>query len=145
MEKEIKKANTTKEERKELALKIMKQLDIYKPYIKGFEKNNEVCFFERFAGYWAWQNEDLETKIKELEEKYNCTVYAITHNYTEFGELYSFLIITDYKEEWNDLVIEYSEGQHSAFAYVWNKTDDYLSEFGTILVDSLGGGIRRIA
>ena len=68
MEKEIKKANTTKEERKELALKFMEQLDIYKPYIKGFENNNEVCFFERFAGYWAWQDEDLQNKIKWLEE-----------------------------------------------------------------------------
>ena len=53
MEKEIEKANTTQDERKEIALKLMKQLDIYKPYIKGFEKNNEVCFFERFAGFWA--------------------------------------------------------------------------------------------
>ena len=144
MEKEIKKANTTKEERKELALKIMKQLDIFQPYIKGFEKNNEVCFFERYAGFWAWQDEDVQNKIKEIEEKYNCTVYAITHDYAEFGELYSFLIVTDCKEEWDDLVCNYSTNEHSAFAYVWNKTDDYLSEFGTILVDSLGGGIRRI-
>ena len=145
MEKEIKKANTTKEERKELALKFMKQLDIYKPYIKGFENNDEVCFFERFAGYWAWQDEDLQNKIKWLEEKYNCTVYAVTHEYAEFGELYNFLIVTDYKEEWDELLIEYSEGQHSAFAYVWNKTVNDFSEFGSILVDSFGGGIRRVA
>ena len=55
------------------------------------------------------------------------------------------LIITDYKEEWDDLLIEYSEGQHSAFAYVWNKTVNDFSEFGSILVDSFGGGIRRVA
>ena len=41
--------NTTIEERKIKALEIMKKLDIYKPYIKGFEKDNEVCYFERFA------------------------------------------------------------------------------------------------
>lgn len=145
MEKEIKKANTTKEERKEIALKIMKQLDIYKPYIKGFEKNNEVCFFERFAGYWAWQDEDVQNKIKDLEEKYNCTVYAITHEFAEFGELYNFLIITDYKEEWDDLIFKYSANEFSAFSYVWNKSDEYLSEFGTILIQSFGGGIRRIS
>ena len=145
MEKEIKNANTTKEERKELALKFMKQLDIYKPYIKGFENNDEVCFFERFAGYWAWQNEDLENKIKELEGKYNCTVYAITHEFAEFGELYNFLIITDYKEEWDDLICKYSTNEFSAFSYVWNKSDEDLSEFGTILIQSFGGGIRRIS
>ena len=86
----------------------------------------------------------MQDKIKELEEKYNCTVYAITHEHTEFGELYDFLIVTDYKEEWNDLVVRFGKTQHSAFAYVWNKSDEYLSEFGTILVQSFGGGIRRI-
>ena len=145
MEKEIKNANTTKEERKELALKFMKQLDIYKPYIKGFEENDEVCFYERFAGYWAWQDEDLQNKIKELEEKYNCTVYAITHEFAEFGELYNFLIITDYKEEWDDLICKYSANEFSAFSYVWNKTVNDFSEFGSILIDSFGGGIRRVA
>ena len=145
MEKEIKKANTTKEERKELALKFMKQLDIYKPYIKGFEENDKVCYFERYAGFWAWQDEDLQNKIKEIEEKYNCTVYAITHDYTGFGELYSFLIVTDYKDEWDDLICKYSANEFSVFSYVWNKSDDYLSEFGTILVQSFGGGIRRTA
>lgn len=144
MENEIRKSNTTKEERKEKALEFMQKLDIYKPYIKGFEKSDNVCFFEGFAGYWVWQNEELKEKIKELEEEYNCTVYAITHEYTEFGELYDFLIVTDYKEEWKDLVIEYGQTQHSAFAYVWNKSDEYLSEFGTILVNSFGGGIRRV-
>ena len=55
MEKEIKQSNTTKEERKEKALEIMQKLEIYKPYIKGFENNDEVCYFERYAGfllYW---------------------------------------------------------------------------------------------
>ena len=31
-----------------------------------------------------------------------------------------------------------------AFAYVWNKDDDFCSEFGTIGLKSFGGGIKRI-
>ena len=31
--------NTTLEERKIKAIELMKKLDIYKPYIKGFEKD----------------------------------------------------------------------------------------------------------
>ena len=145
MEKEIKQLNTTKDGRKEKALEIMQQLEIYKPYIKGFENNDEVCYFERYAGFWAWQDEDVQNKVTEIEEKYNCTVYAITHELTDFGELYDFLIVTDYKEEWEDLICQYSKNEFSAFSYVWNKSDDYLSEFGTIIVQSFGGGIRRIA
>ncbi len=142
--------NTTKIERKEKALEIMKQLDIYKPYIKGFKENNEVCFFEGFGGFWAWQEPEIQNKIKEIEEKYNCTVYAITHEFTEFGELYDFLIVTDYIEEWDNLVEKY-QGKNDdtntiyALAYVWNKDDDSCSEFGTIGLQSFGGGIRRIA
>lgn len=137
--------NTTLEERKIKALEFMKTLDIYKPYIKGFKENDEVCFFEGFAGFWAWQDEELQSKIKKLEEKYNCTVYAVTHEYTDFGELYDFLIVTDYKEEWDSLVEKANGNNFYAYSYVWNKDDEHSSDFGTIAVQSFGGGIRRIA
>lgn len=137
--------NTTIEQRKEKALEIMKQLDIFKPYRDGFKNNNDVCYFERYAGFWAWQDKELAEKIKEIEEKYNSTVYAITHELLEFGECYSFLLVTYYKEEWNELVTDCKDRNFFTFAYVWNKDDDYCSEFGTIAIKSFGGGIRRIA
>ena len=136
---------TTKEQRKEIAIKYMKELDIYKPYIKGFETDSDAGYFEWYAGFWAWQDKDLIAKLNEIEEKYNCTVYAITHEFTEFGELYDFLLVTDYPEEWNDLIYKgQTNNQHCAFAYCWNKEDDFCSEFGTVVIESFGGGIRRL-
>ena len=82
--------------------------------------------------------------MRELEQKYNCKVYAITHEFTDFGELYDFLIVTNYPEEWEDTVYSYGN-KHTVFAYVWNKSDDMCSEFGSITVQSFGGGIRRVA
>ena len=38
--------NTTKEQRKQQAVEYLKQLDIYKPYIKGFVEQDNVCFYE---------------------------------------------------------------------------------------------------
>ena len=35
--------NTTKEQRKQQAVKYLKELNIYKPYIDGFMEDN-VCF-----------------------------------------------------------------------------------------------------
>ena len=136
--------NTTKEQRKEQAVKLMKQLDIYKPYIKGFEESDKVCFYENFGGFWVFQEPEIEAKMKEIEKRFDCTVYAITHEYTEFGECYDFLIVTDYTEEWENLVYREGNGFY-AFAYVWNKDDEWCSEFGTIGVKSFGGGIKRIA
>ncbi len=132
------------EERKIKAVELMKQLNIYKPYIKDFEENDTVCFYENFAGFWAWQDDELNTKIKEIENKHHCTVYAVTHEFTEFGECYSMLIVTRYKQEWENLVYN-DKGTFYAFAYVWNKTDDWCSEFGTVGVKSMGGGIKRVA
>ena len=135
--------NITREEKKIKAVELLKKLDIYRPYIKGLQKEDNVCYFENYGGYWAWQEPDLMKKVKEFEEEHNCLVYAITHEYTSIGEMYSFLIVTDYEEEWDTLLEKYGN-QFYAFAYVLNKDDDDCSEFGTVALSSFGGGIRRI-
>ena len=132
------------EERKNKAIELLKKLDIYKPYIEGFEKENKVCFFERFGGYWVDHEPEVEKKMKEIETAHDCTVYAITHEYTDFGECYSFMLVSRYKSEWSRALIK--DGcNFYAFAYVWNKTYEEFSEFGTIGVRSFGGGITRTA
>ena len=109
-----------------------------------FEKDNHVCFFEGFGGFWAYQEPELMAKIKEFEEKHNVLVYALTHEQLEFGECYDSLYIPDYEEEWYELL--YPQGNmFYAYAYVWNKSDDFCSEFGTIGIRSFGGGIKRVA
>ena len=134
---------TLKQQQKELAISLMKKLDIYQAYIDVFEKENIVSYFERYIGFWAYQDRELDKKIKAIENEYGCTVYAITHEFTEFGECYSMLIVSKYKEDWSRSLV--TEGKnHYAFAYVWNKTDEDCSEFGTVVVKSALGGITRI-
>lgn len=135
---------TTKNERKNKAIELMRKLDIYKPYIKGFDENDHVCFFERFGGFWVYQEPEIEEKMKAIEARYNCTVYAITHEIMEFGECFSFLIVPDYKDVWDDII--YTEDNiHYACAYVWNKNDNFVSGLSRIGVRSFGGGIARVA
>ena len=129
---------------KEKAIAIMKRMDIYTPYITGFQEQHNVCYFEEYGGYWVFQDRELMAKINAIENRYKCLVYAVTHEFTEFGECYSLLIVTAYTEEWATLV-QSNSNKHVAFAYVWNKDDDECSEFGSVLVHSFGGGIRRIA
>ena len=129
---------------KEVAINAMKALDIYAPYIKKFEKDGTITLFERFGGYYIEEDNEPELlkKIKEFEAEYGSIVYAVTHTFTNFGELYEFLCISKYEEEWDDVLEEIKDKY--VFSYVWNKTDDWCSEFGTIMVKSFGGGIARV-
>ena len=134
----------TKEQQKEKALEIMKQLNIYSSFIEGYKEHDYVCMYEHYIGFWTFQYPELEAKIKEIEQKYNCTVYAVTHEFTDFDELYDFLIVPQYKKDWKYL-IHSTRNEHIVSAYVWNKTDEWCSEFGDIAVQSACGGIRRSA
>lgn len=129
---------------KEVAIECLKKLNIYKPYIEAFE-NGTITLFERFIGYYITEDQEPElfNKIKEFEEETGSIVYAVTHERFEFGECYSFLIVSKYDEEWEMTLEEVKDGY--ACAYVWNKTFEYCSEFGTIGVKSFGGGIARTA
>ena len=134
------------EEIKKKAVELLKALEIYKPYILDFFNRDKVCVFERYGGYYVDQKEfkEVEAKRKEIEAKYEITVYAITHEITDFGELYDFLYVPAEKEEW-DYLLEQAEGLSYVQVYSWNKTDDFCSEFGSVGVRSFGGGIMRVA
>lgn len=135
----------TKEEMKKHAIECLQKLGIYKPYINDFKaKKQWVTMFERYVGFWAYQYPELDKKIKEIEEHFGGIVYAVTHEFAEFGELYDLHWVSKYKADWQYDVEEVSKDTYNVFAYVWNKTDDDLSEFGTIGVRSVYGGITRI-
>ena len=135
---------TTIEARKQKATELLKKLDIYKPYIKGFVENNQVCFFEGYGGYWVDQEPEVEKKMRELEQKHKCCVFAITHEYLEFGECWDFLIVPEDDDDWDFLADQASGNVYYTLAYVWNKDYEYDSEFGDIAVRSFGGGVCRV-
>lgn len=130
---------------KEIAIQCLKKLDIYKPYIRKFEKEDMPTFFERFAGFYLFNEPVLQDKVKKVEAENKVLVYAITHEWLEFGECWSFLCIPSDVATIDDCIMDGPQpNSFYTFAYVWNQDDDYLSEFGDIVVRSGFGGIRRI-
>ena len=108
----------------------MQKLNIYKPYIQKFEKDNMVTLFEGFGGFYINEDQEPEllNKIREFEEETSSLVYAVTHEIFEFGECYSFLCISKYKADWDYSVKITPQGAYLC-AYVWNKNNDIYREY----------------
>lgn len=135
--------NISRELKKEEALKRMVALDLFPPCIQAFKNRDEVQLSEMTGGLYEFsREEELVAKVKEFEEEYNALVYHVIHTFTTFGELYNFLFVSDYEEEWE---MDNADIQDNyAMCYVWNKTDEWCSEFGTIAVQQKFGGLVRV-
>ena len=136
--------NVSMENKKTEAIKRMKALDLYKPYINLFEKDNKIFLSEMTGGVYEFDDdEELNAKVKAFEAEHDALVYHVIRTMTQFGELYNFLYVSDYEEEWEMDNADIADGY--ALAYVWNKTDEWCSEFGSIGVRGKFGGIVRTA
>lgn len=135
--------NVSRENKKVEAINRMKGLELFAPCIKAFKDRNEVQLSEMTGGLYEFSvNEELTAKVKEFEQEYNALVYHVIHTFAQFGELYNFLYVSDHEEEWemdqDDIKDNY------VMCYVWNKDDDWCSEFGTIAVRQKFGGLVRV-
>jgi hypothetical protein len=132
-----------RENKKVEAIKRMQVLGLFRPCIRAFEKYDELQLTEPNGGLYEFSDdEELSAKVREFEEEYNALVYHVIHTYTQFGELYNFLYVSDYEEEWEYDNEDVKAGY--AVAYVWNKTDEWMSEIGGIAVRELFGGLVRV-
>ena len=132
------------EEKKEEAIKRMKEIGIFKPTIRQFKDEGLVSISKPPFGafYWA-EGDDLE-RIKNFEKENNALVYVVIRSFTNFGILDSYLFISDYRdEEWETDREDLKENRQ--LAYVYNHSNPYFSEFGSIgFVTTSAAGLRRI-
>lgn len=135
--------NVPMEIKKHEAINRMKALELFGPCIKAFKDRNEVQFSEVTGALYEFSgNKELTDEVRKFEREYNALVYHVIHSMTSFGELYSFLYVSDHIDEWDmdheDLKENY------ALSYVWNKDIPEYSEFGSIAVKQVIGGLVRI-
>lgn len=119
----------------------MKKLKMHENVISDFENGKLNYSIDLGALYWVKDSKVLE-KVKELEEKYNITIYHLIHHNAEFGECWCFLYVENEVKEYkydNEMLED-----NLVYAYVWNLDDDYCSEFGAIMIKSIAGGLLRI-
>ena len=134
--------NITKEQKKQEALERMKLLSLYPNIIREFEKDGIVNMSEN-GGYLYWLDDEQREYVSDFEEEYNALVYHVIHNYTEVGEMLTFLFVSDYKEEWE---MDREDLQSGIIcAYVKNLSVDWCSEFGSVGIKPQYGGLLRTA
>ena len=132
----------TMEEKKTEALERMKMLNLYPNIIREFEKDNILNLSEN-GGFLYWLDDQQKEYVSEFETEHNALVYHVIHNYTEFGELLTFLYVSDSKDEWGFDRADLKDGY--ACAYVKNLDEEAFSEFGSIAFKQQFGGLVRTA
>ena len=135
--------NVSREIKKTEAINRMEALDLYNPYIKAFKDKDEIFMSEMTGGVYEFsENTELCNKVKEFEAEHKALVYHVIRTVTIDGEIYSFLFVSDHKEEWEMDNADIADG--IAFVYGWDVTG-WCSEFGSIGVRGKFGGIVRTA
>ncbi len=131
-----------KEKQKQEAIERMKMLKLSNNVIKEFEKEGVINMSEN-GGILYWLDSDQQAIVDEFEKENNAVVYHVIHNFTQFGELYALLYVSDDEDEWTYDREDIKIG--CALAYVKNTTDDWCSEFGSIGIKPQYGGLVRTA
>ena len=138
----------SKENKKQEAIKRMTVLGLFKPCIRAFTKYDEVQLSEPTGGLYEFSDDaELNEKVQEFEREHDALVYHVIHTPIRIDgivmDMYNFLYVSDYEEEYDMDNDDIADGY--VMAYVWNKSDDFLSEFCSIAVQERIGGLIRVA
>ena len=134
------------------ALERMKILGLEGPVTEQLKKSGTVFYSERtpLGGilYWVDNEERYAAAVKEFEKNTGCFAYHCTHEYMEYGECLSILYVSEYEDEWEMDRELLKEGNTSKgftqYAYVVNFDEPLFSEFGTVTVSNVSGGLIRV-
>lgn len=111
-----------------------------------FEREDTLYYAERtqLGGilYWVDNKQELVDKVKEFEKDNKVKVYFCLLTYTEFGTLFDMLYVADEKEYWEEEKEDLKLGY--AMSNCKNLTDDMMSDFGSIAIKGMSGGIIRV-
>lgn len=133
----------TRKEMKAEAIERMKSFGLFNPVIRDFKRNDLIQLSEPPVGACFYLDPEMLEVVKELEKDGHFLVYHMIRNWTEFGELWSFLYVYYDDEDWTMDHEDAKEGYQ--MAYVWNK-DGGFSDMGTIGIRrTIAGGLERTA
>lgn len=130
-----------KEKQKQEALKRMEMMNFHTNARKEYDEEDIIN--ASVNGLLFWLDEEEKEWIKQWESETGNVVYHVIKSNTNIGELWSILYVSKYEEEW-EFDREYIE-KDIVFAYVRNLTMCDCSEYGSIGIKQLFGGLVRVS
>lgn len=130
------------EQIKQEAIERMKILKLHKRVIQEFEKEDKLNKSEGQLGELYYLDEKEQALVKEYERKNNVLVYHIIHTFSNLGETYELLYVTQEKEDWKDEKRDLKRSFATVKVIVINYQEN--SEIGVIGFESKNGGIIRV-
>ncbi len=124
----------------EEAVKRMRYLNILEQPIKEFLRGK--LNRSEGPGILFWLDDHEKELVEKFEKESGYMVYHVIKTvYRELGTMYSLLYVSDQEDDWpydmEDLKI------NEPVVYVVNDADDSCSEYGTIQIQQINGGLRR--
>ena len=119
----------------------MEILNLSRQCIGAFKKG-KIWESESIGALYEVNEEEQEIINNFEKEHEGCKVYHLIHNITDFGELYNIFYVSTDMNEWEQDKQDLKENY--AFVYVYNKSADWCSEFGSIAIKKNIGGLIRI-
>ena len=119
----------------------MEILNLSRQCIGAFKKG-KIWESESIGALYEVNEEEQEIINNFEKEHEGYKVYHLIHNITDFGELYNIFYVSNNENEWKEDKEDLK--QDYAFVYVYNKSADWCSEFGSIAIKKNIGGLIRI-
>ena len=134
------------------AIARMRKLKLHPNTINEFKKDGKLNKSENLHvgsprgeryPFLYWLKKEEEQMVREWEKETGSVVYHVIENQMEFGHCYSHLYVSKYQEEW-EMDNEMLE-RNLPFVYVENKDFEWCSEFGSIEIKPVAGGVLRLS
>lgn len=127
---------------KKEAVRRLKMLGILDEAIGEFERNQTVIL-SGDLGYLHRLTAEQKEIVRKFERRTGNLVYHVLRSVTPMGEMLSMLYVSDDPDGWEWEFAREDLRMRLPVAYVVNLDHEDLSEYGTIVIKPLLGGVIR--
>lgn len=135
---------TTLQEMKKEALRRMEKIGLHTEVCANYAEKDTLFYSDGVVTQPIQKRVIIAHKVQAFqEENPDKLLYFILCTESPYGVLLNYLFVTDKQEEWTEDQSDIDMG--FIFCYVENLSFSHCSEYGTIGIQKIDNGIKRIS